>query len=145
MKKIFIDSDVILDLFLKRKPFYVDASRLFVLLEKKRITGYTSPVIMTNLFYILSRLKNKVFARKTLKKLRIFVHILPMNEKIIDVALLSHMNDFEDATQLYTALENNVAFLITRNKDHYKDKRVTALYPGEYIHLLFTTGKQTAL
>lgn len=140
MKKVFIDSDIIIDLFLKREPFYTDTSRLFVLLEKKKITGYTSPVIMANLFYILSRLKNKAFARKTLNKLRIFVHILPMNEKIIDLALLSHMNDFEDATQLYTALENNVAFLITRNKDHYKDKRVTTLYPGEYIQLLSMTG-----
>ena len=80
MEKVFVDSDIILDLLAKREPFYQYAAELFLLVEKKKIKAYVSPIIITNLHYVLRKLKNKKQAIKSLQKLKLLVKILPATE-----------------------------------------------------------------
>ncbi len=55
MKNIFIDADITLDLLAKREPFYNSASELFSLIDDNQVNGYTSPIIVANIHYILSK------------------------------------------------------------------------------------------
>ncbi len=135
MTKIFIDSDVILDLLAKREPFYPYAAELFSLVEKGKIKAYVSAIIITNLHYVLRKLTNKEQAIKSLQKLKLLVKILPVDEKIIDLALASEFKDFEDSIQYYVAKENGIDFLLTRNKKDYKTADITILTPEEYLKL----------
>jgi predicted nucleic acid-binding protein len=121
-KKIFVDSDIILDLLAKREPFYGDAAELFTLAYREKITLYTTAVVMANVFYILKKIKGNEETRKQLKNLRLLMKILPINANTVDIALHSKFNDFEDGLQYYTAKENNVFALITRNTEDYKGK-----------------------
>ena len=136
MKKIFIDSDIILDLFGKRMPFYKDAAELFLLIDKGNIEAFISPIIITNLHYILRKLKNKEQAIKNLQKLKLLVKILPVDEKIVELALASEFKDFEDAIQYYVAKENGINYLLTRNKKDYKKADITIMTAEEYLKLL---------
>ena len=136
MKKIFIDTDIILDLFSKREPFYEFSAELFTLVDSGKVDAFITPIIVTNLHYILSKLKSKKQAIKNLQKLRTLVHILPVNEKIIDLALSSEFKDFEDAVQYYTALNNRLEYLITRNVNDYKSADITVLTAEEYLNLI---------
>lgn len=70
MDKIFIDSDIILDLFLARDPFFEDANDLFSLLENNEIIGHVSPLIFSNLFYILKKYESSKTAVKLLTRLK---------------------------------------------------------------------------
>lgn len=140
MEKIFIDSDIILDLFAKREPFYQYAAEVFSLVEKGMIKAYVSPIIIANLHYVLRKLKNKDQAIKALQKLRLLVKILPVNEKIIDLALASEFTDFEDSIEYYTAKGNGIKYLLTRNKKDYTKADITVMTAEEYIEVLKSTS-----
>ncbi|MCP4137609.1 MAG: PIN domain-containing protein [bacterium] len=136
MKKIFVDSDIILDLFAQRDPFHAYAAELFSLIDSGKIRAFTSPIVFANLHYILRKLQNKNQAIKSLQKLKALVNILPVDGKIIDLALASGFKDFEDSIQYYAAVENGIQYLITRNVKDYKKADITILTAEEYLNLL---------
>ena len=131
--QLFIDTDIILDLFAKREPFYRHSAQLFTLIDNDKIYAFTTPVVFSNLFYILSRLKSRKFAHFTLRKLRLLINIITVDEKIVDLALNSEFKDFEDAIQFYSANFHNLDFIITRNVKDYITTKITVLTAKEYI------------
>lgn len=135
MDRVYIDTDIILDLLTERKPFYKPAAHLFSMIERKEAKGFVSPLIFANLFYILRKSGSSALAVSTLKKLKLLVTILPVDSKIIELSLSSGFTDFEDAIQYYTAIEHNISFLITRNKKDYKNPAITICTAEEYIAL----------
>jgi predicted nucleic acid-binding protein len=132
MDKVFIDSDIILDLIQEREH-YSDALQLFTLLEENKIKGYVSPLIFANLFYILRKQESNKFALQVLIRLKALLRVLTINEKIIELALSSGFRDFEDAIQYYSALEENIEYLITRNKEDYKISGIIICNAKEYL------------
>ncbi len=132
-KRVFIDSDVILDLLQERPPFFNDSIEIFNLIETGKIEGFVSPLIFSNLFYILKKYKNEKFAFSSLLRLKLLLKVLPINEKTIDLALSSDFKDFEDAVQYYCALENKIPYIITRNVKDYKEKDLIILKPNEFL------------
>jgi predicted nucleic acid-binding protein len=133
--KIFVDNDVILDVLLERKGFE-HSKTLLNYIENKHVTAYTSPIIFTNSFYIISKSKGKKSAWTGLKKLRLLFKVSKVTEKIVDLALASDFTDFEDAIQHYTSLEQKANYLITRNKRDYINPQIPILTPQEYIAMI---------
>jgi predicted nucleic acid-binding protein len=131
--KLFIDTDIILDIFAKRKPFYNPAAQLFALIDEKKVDAFTTPVVFSNLFYILSKLKSRNFAHSSLRKLRLLLTIIQVDEKVIDLALNSEFKDFEDAIQFYAAKFHDLDFIITRNVKDFVSKEIVVLTAEDYI------------
>ena len=134
--RLFIDSDIILDVFARRAPHYADSATLLTLIEDKKISGFSSPLVFANIYYILRKLKSKEYALQSLRKLRILIDILPMNQLQIDHALNSNFTDFEDALQYYSAKSGKMDFIITRNKNDYKHGSINVCTPTEYLTLI---------
>ena len=135
MKRIFVDSDIILDMLAKREPFYQYAAELFSLADEGKMDAFVSPLIFSNLYYILRKLNGRSNAIKSLHKLKVLVTVLPLDEKIIELALVAEFNDFEDAIQYYTAKENGIRHLITRNKKDYKKTDINIYTAEEYLSI----------
>ena len=133
--KVFVDNDVILDILLEREDFAFSA-KVIELIEKKEIIGFTSPIIFTNTFYLMSKAVNNIKAWEALRKLRLIFKITKINESTVDKALASGFKDFEDAIQYYSALENNIKFLITRNKTDYVGEELFVISPQEAVALV---------
>ena len=131
--KVFLDTDVILDLLTEREPHFEAAVELFLQIQDKTIQAYTSPVIIANIFYILNRHLGRQKAIQSLIKLKSLVKVLNCGDRVIELALSSDFKDFEDSIQYYTALENNIDILITRNVKDYKTANITISTPLEYI------------
>jgi predicted nucleic acid-binding protein len=87
MHRVFVDSDIILDVLAQRDEFYTPAAKLFSLFEKGDVAGFTSPIVFANLHYILRKAKSKDYALQSLVKLKSLISILPVDSKIIDLAL----------------------------------------------------------
>ncbi len=136
MLKLFIDSDIILDLLAKREPYYPYAAKLFTLIDRDEVKAYTSPIVIANIYYILRKLIPKENTLTNLRKLKSLVKILNVDEKIIDLALNSNFKDFQDAIQYYTAINNDVKFIITRNKQDYKDSKIGIATAEELLKML---------
>ncbi len=142
MIKLFVDSDIILDLLAEREPHYIHAARLFTLIDQNKIVAYTSPLIFANLHYLLKKQTTNLAALKSLRKLKTFINILPIDERVIEQSLNSEFNDFEDAIQYFTAVNNGITLIITRNKTDFKRSKIDVLTAEEFLKSLETKLKQ---
>ena len=133
MNKLFVDTDVILDLLGQRIPHFHFSAVLFTFAEMKKLELYTSPLILANTFYILRKQLGNDEAKKALRKLRILLHIIDSSESVVDKALNSDFSDFEDAIQYYTALEYGISVILTRNLRDYKNASVIVQTPEAFL------------
>jgi predicted nucleic acid-binding protein len=134
-RKVYADTDIIYDLLAKRDPFYFAAARLFTLADEGKIQIFISALSMPNIHYLLSKKKSAEEAKQILRKFKVLVHVTPLDEKIIDLALNSEFSDFEDAIQYFSALQNEVEVLITRNLKDYKKAQISVLTAQDFINL----------
>jgi predicted nucleic acid-binding protein len=133
MTKVFIDADVLLDVFLEREPHHTMALRLLTDLRRTDTNSFTSPVVLANMNYILSKAKGREYSVGKLRSLRRMVGIVPIDEGMVDAALAAPHRDFEDSLQLHCAEENGIGTLITRNVKHYPKGRLRITSPAEYL------------
>jgi predicted nucleic acid-binding protein len=132
-ENIFVDTDVIFDLLAKREPFYKYSAKLFTHADKKELTICVSSLCFGNLNYILSKQKSATEARKILSRFKVLVKVLPVDDKVVELALNSDFRDFEDAIQYYCAIENGIKVLITRNLKDFKHARIPVLTVEEFV------------
>ena len=134
MSKLLIDTNIVLDLLAKRDPFYRSAAEIFSFADKNKLNLSISSLTIANTNYVLTRLKTASEAREILRRFKVLVNVLSLNDKIIDLALNeSKFSDFEDGLQYYTAIENNLDTIITRNSKDFKSSKIPVLTPDEYL------------
>jgi predicted nucleic acid-binding protein len=132
-KRIFLDSDVILDHLLDRPPFNRHAELLLQKVYFGEIEAFTSPVAFANLFYVLRKAAGAEVAKAGLKKLRLLVKVLPLDEKAVDSALAAGMPDFEDALQFQCASKGGIDTIVTRNARDYRGNPVRLYSAEEFL------------
>ena len=135
MDRLLVDTNIVLDLLAKRTEFITEAQELFTLSDKKKLKLYVSSLTFANTYYILSQKMKLDNARKILRKFKVLVEVLPMDDKIIDLSLESDFKDFEDAIQYHTAIENEVNIIITRNLKDFKTAEIPVLTAKDYIEM----------
>lgn len=133
MEKVFVDTNIIIDLLAKREPFYKDAQDLFTLSDKKEIHLCISSLSFANAYYSIAKHHKEVDAKKYLAKFKVLVTVLPLEDKAIELALASEFNDFEDGLQYFTAMDNDSHIIVTRNKKDFKNSKIPVLTAGEYL------------
>lgn len=135
MKKVFLDSDIILDALLKRPEFILASKNIFELAYKKQIDIFTSSVAFVNVHYFLNKFdRHNKF--RILKYFRSTISITNVDEKIIDMALNSGIDDFEDAVQYYSAKSAHADYIITRNVKDYKHSNIPVLTAEQFLSKL---------
>lgn len=133
MKKLFIDSDVLLDLLLGREPFSEDTATLIEKSIESEVKLYTSLLSIANMHYIIGRLENKNKADLKTQKVLKIVGIENLGQSVIDKASKSKFKDFEDSIQNFCAVEAGHEIIITRNTKDYKESELSILTPREYL------------
>jgi predicted nucleic acid-binding protein len=134
-KKIFLDTDVILDVAFKREPHFIYSQEIMSLVEKNVFSGFTSSLIIANCYYIISSNNDYKTALKTISKLRSVLSILAFTDKEIGESLSSDIKDFEDGIQYFICVNNNIDNLITRNITDYRDVDINVLTPKDFLNL----------
>ncbi len=136
MTKVFIDTNIFLDLFLNREGFAEAAEKLLMWCEEDLISGSTSAINIANLYYIVSQQKSKPETRKIVKTILEVVAIPNTSRKDLLLAIDSSFSDFEDAVQFFTALNvDGINYIITRNKKDYKYATIPVVTPAEFVQL----------
>ncbi len=135
--KILIDTNVVLDVLLKRKPFYSAAVGVLALAKKNHVQEYVSASAITDIYYISCRqLKDKELARSLLKQLLQIVSVLAVSEEEIINALESDWKDFEDSVQYAVALSHDIDAIITRNPFDYMESEIPVWLPEQSLELV---------
>lgn len=134
MKQLFIDTNIIIDLLAERKPYYKDAAKIFSLADQKKVVLYTSALSFANINYILSKQLKRSNVKSILRKLQLIVKIVSLDEKIIGWAIEDQdFADFEDALQYYSALENKMDLIITRNLRDFKNSKLPVMSADQLV------------
>ncbi len=135
MDKILIDTDVILDFFFDRQPFSEFATTIISWSEKKKIEGFITPVICSNVYYLLRQTAKHEKVIEKLTQLLTIVDVIQMDRHIIISALTSDFNDFEDALQNFAAIQQgDINVILTRNLKDFKKSKIGVMTPENYIN-----------
>jgi len=134
MKKLFVDTNIVIDLLSRREPYYDEAATLFSLADKNQVELSISSLTIANTSYVLLGQMDSAKAKSILRKLRLIVKILPLDDKIVGLALNDDtFSDFEDGLQYFTAIENGQETIITRNLKDFKNSKLPAITAKQFI------------
>lgn len=134
MSKLLIDTNIVIDLLSKRDEFYYEVADLFSLADKKKLKLTIPSLTFANTNYILSKLKSPKEAKEILRKLKVLVKLLNLDDKITELALSDDdFLNFEDGLQYYSAIENNIDIIITRKKKDFKNSKLPVLTVKEFF------------
>ena len=136
MSRIFLDTNVILDLLGERVPFFDSIAKVATLADQKKLTLIVSPLSFTTVDYVLNKYESSESVLNKLRKFKIICEIFEVNEETIDKALNSNFKDFEDAVQYFTALQSNCSIIITRNGKDFKNSTIPIMTAEEYLSSL---------
>lgn len=137
MKRVFVDTNILIDLLADRPPFSKFAIEIFDRAEKKKVKLFTSSHSYATTHYLLKKYIEEAALRATLLSLLDFVEISSVDSDIVKKSLLSKHKDFEDAIQIFTANSiDNLDFIVTRNIKDFKHAGVPVLPPDELLNYI---------
>lgn len=133
MQKVLFDTNIILDIALKRVPHFNKALQLFKLIDQKLILGYITATTITDIYYIAKNEKGHKSAIEFITNLIEIIEVIGVDKDIIISAINSEMKDFEDAVQALAAEFNEIECLITRNKKDFAKSGQLVYTPEEFL------------
>ena len=134
--RLFLDTNLMLDLLGEREPFYDTAAKIATLADKGKIKLIVSALSYSTIFYILSKYENPKIVKEKLRKFKIISDTSDLTGKIIEKGLSSNFSDFEDALQYHCAIKADCNILITRNGKDFKESEIPVMTAEEYVKSL---------
>ena len=140
MIKAYIDCNILLDWLLNREPFSSYSAKIVELTENKKIMSLVSPLTLANSYYIITKEINKRIADEFISDcLRIF-SVIGITSKNVEEAVFNRYKSFEDDIHASIAAENNVDYLVTRNKKDFKSEEFKVLDAEEFLKIFLHQG-----
>jgi predicted nucleic acid-binding protein len=132
--KILVDTNIVLDVMLKREPFYKSSLEILGLTKRDNVEEYVSASAITDIYYLAYRqLRDKEVVKKLMKKLLTVVSVASVSEQEIENALSLEWNDFEDSVQYSVAFLQEMEGIVTRNPNDYKEAKIKIWKPEELL------------
>ena len=131
--KILLDTNIVLDLLLERKPFVDFAEEIFVKIEQKKIKGFLCPTSITTIYYLLNKYLDKRRCNEAMETLLDLFDIVKVDKKILQESLKNSGIDFEDSVIYTSANFANIDTIITRDKKGFKNSKIEVLSPNEFL------------
>jgi len=138
MKKIFLDTNIILDFLLDREPFSDHIAELLEESTQNSLELCVSSITVTTTNYIIEKFEGKQNAKKKINKLLELVTIENVGESTIMKSSKSQFRDFEDGLQNFCAIESKHKIIITRDVKGFKSSKLAILTPKELLAKLHT-------
>ena len=134
--KLFLDTNIVLDLLGEREPFYESAAKIATLADKGKVNLIVSALSYSTVYYLLSKYEDNEVVKDKLRKFKVIAETSDLTDIIIDKGLSSKFADFEDALQYYCAIKMDCNILITRNEKDFKESAIPVMTPDEYLKSL---------
>jgi predicted nucleic acid-binding protein len=137
MSNIIIDSDILLDFFLQRKPFLDESIKILSACEKRQVKGFVTGLIISNTYYLLRKHFQHKMIMADFKQLLVFLDVITIDKNAIIKAIDSEFTDFEDALQNFSAENHDsINAIVTRNIKDYKKSNLSVLTPIMFLKTL---------
>jgi predicted nucleic acid-binding protein len=133
--KALIDTNVLLDVFLEREPFWDSSAHVVGLAEKGQIEGWIGGTTVTTIFYLLNKALSRKKAENNIKKLLKIFNISGITRVVLEDALDSNFKDYEDAVLHQSAVHSNLDVIITRNQKDFGKSKIPVYSPTELLNI----------
>ena len=138
MKKVFLDTNVLIDYLARRGQFFEPAAQIVELGQQRVYQILVSALSFGTASFILEshlKLSNDTIVRKFAEFVKM-CNVTPVDSLIIDEAIASHFTDFEDAMQYYSAIREGADAIITRNCSDFKAAQIDVFEPQRFLDML---------
>ena len=144
MTAVFVDTDVLLDVVIKRPEFYEHSFQIIQWIEQKRIEAFVTPMTISTIYYLIRKELSHLQALSIIEKLMVIFNVVNIDKMGIMGALNSDFKDFEDAMQNYSAMSNpQIQTLITRNIKGYRSSDLSIMTPTDFISYFNTLSRNS--
>ena len=137
MKKFFVDTNVVLDYLMDRKPFSKQAIALFESAELNQTQLCLSSLTYSQIYYLIKKQKNHKDTMRILKTLSRIAPPIDTPAESVLKTLAARFHDFEDGMQYFSCMKQvKVKGLITRNTKDYPRSHVPILTPDQALKII---------
>ena len=134
--KILLDTNIILDIALRRLPHYDDSADVFRKIDNRTLFGFVTATTITDIYYIARKDKGHEKTIEFISNLIEIVDILGIDREVILESLKSQITDFEDAVQSVASEFNKIDYIITRNTKDFENSEIEAITPKDFLKIL---------
>lgn len=132
--RVLVDTNIVLDFLLQREPFFQDAEMLFQTIDVGKIVGYVTATTLTDIFYISRRHTRSVEqARQAVSEILTAMMICPVDRVVLELAFNSGIADFEDAVQIFSAVNQGSEAIVTRDTQGFLSSPIPVLSIQELL------------
>lgn len=133
MNGVLLDTNIILDIALERREFFEKSKELISFVNKSGFSAYVTATIVTDIYYVLKKSKGHDSTISFLKNLFDFIDISGVDKATILNTLSSEFTDFEDAVQSFSATQNGIIIIVTRNVSDFEKSKMKVFTPSAFI------------
>ena len=131
--RLLIDGNILLDVLQKREPHFEASAMIWKLCETEQVEGFVSALTFANMVYVMRKELTPETIEEVLKKLSLIFRFTDLTAGDLNRAAALQWSDFEDAVQAETAERIHADYLITRNVRDFKQSKVIAFTPSEFL------------
>lgn len=135
MKRVFLDTNVVLDFLMEREGFQQDAETILAQAYNGKFCLFLSSLSFSNIAYIARQLYKGDQLYDLLNQVRGLVSVSEVDSWVVDLALKLRAKDFEDALQYYSALKANADIIVTRNLKDFSFSDIKVASPKDFLRL----------
>lgn len=134
--KLFLDVNIVLDVILRREPWFAEAAALLAAIERKKAEGFLAAHTITTIHYVVAKVRGRKVAAKALRGLLRIMDVVAVDKSDLQRALRHRSRDFEDAVQAVSALKVGADYFVTRNEQDFRQLTIPVVTPGSILALL---------
>jgi len=131
--KVFVDTNVLLDVLVKRKTFLDQSANVWTMAERGKIERFVAAISFTTIFYIVRKQRNHNIALRAMTQLRDIFTPVACDSQILNQAIDAAFKDFEDAVQYFSASRADAACIVSRNTDHFPRSEPPVMTPADFL------------
>ena len=138
MKKVFIDTNILLDVILRRKEFFELAADVWADCENRKVQGFVSAISINNMHCVMRKFVTSDVALEYVRLVMNVFSIVSLDESILRLAVDLPQKDVEDALQTFSAVQIKADCIVTRDRSHFSGNYIPVVTPAEFRDLFNT-------
>jgi predicted nucleic acid-binding protein len=133
---LFLDTNILIDVLARREPFYAASAAVWTRATTRGSTGWISAISFNNAYYLTRKAAGNEAAKEAVRVLRDAFHVIPLDLSVVDAALASGIEDFEDAIQFVSATRAGSNYLVSRNVTDFPTSDLPVVDPAQLLAVL---------
>lgn len=134
--KVLFDTNVLLDVFLEREPFFKASAQAIGAAEKGEIEGWICGTTVTTIYYLLAKELSAQKANRYVREMLKIFNVSIINRVVLEEALDSTFKDYEDGVLYQSAIHANLEAIVTRNQKDFIKSDIPVYSPDVFLETL---------